>query len=165
MTRATIVLLSVAALALTACGRGDRSPVEGSTTPTTATTKGSGRTIADQIKSVETCVGGPKKGKLKVFAPTVEQATVNGGDVLATAVSGTGVELIFWPSVAAAQGGFKDAQNRLISLQQTDAKGYAKLIRTALEVQQNVLIIAPKGALPGPDGAKLTGCIAASLKG
>lgn len=160
MTRPALIALAAATLALSACGRGNRT-VEGNPTPTTAT---SGRTIADQIKSVDGCLGGPKKGKLKVFAPTLEQAISGGGGVLATAVAGAGVELIFWPTAAAAQGGFKDAQNRLISLQQTDAKGYAKLAAAALEVQQNVLIISPKGALPAAAGPKLSGCITSSLK-
>ena len=165
MSHALALALVVPTLALSACGSGDRSPVEGTTTPTSTTGKPSGRTIKDQIASLKSCTGNKKKGMIAAFAPTVKFARDQGGDATAVSVGGSGVELIAFPSAGVAGQGFKDAQDQLIGLQQTQPAKFAKLSGAALEVQQNVLVIAPKGGLKPAAGTKLTTCITASLKG
>lgn len=152
MTR-RLPLILACCLGLSACGGGGDGK--------TAKTKP--RTVADQVRSIETCLKSPRKGMLAVFRPTVEIAQREGGAATSVAVQKTGVQLIAFPTPEAAKVGFQDAQNRLIFLQQTKPKKYAKIRATAFEVQANVLIIAPRG-LPPAAGRPLSACIVRSLK-
>ena len=163
MKRLLSISTAVACAAgLTACGGGDSTPVEGTdTSGTPATTAAAVVDVKKQEPKLATCLKGPVKGKLAVFAPTAKLATDEGGQSFSTAVAGSGVELILFPNAAAAQQGYKDAQNRLILLQQTQPAQYKKLAATAMEVQLNVLVIAPKGLAPAA-AQPLASCVAQS---
>ena len=161
--RPPAVILAVAAsLTLAACGASNPTAAP----PPTATVTlapGTPKSLKNQLAAISSCLGATPKGKLSVFAPTVGLAQGQGGDGLGVDVQGSGLELITWPTPAAAHVGFTDAQDRLISLQQREPAKYQKIARTALEVQQNVVIISPHGVLPGPVETKLAGCVASSL--
>jgi len=158
MTRTvTISALLSGVFCLSACG-GSTAPVEGQS----ATTTPGQIDVRAQLLALRGCVKGPEKGKLAVFAPTVQLAESQGGGVISQSVAGTGIEFIAYPSAAAAQVGMRDAQNRLIGLQQQMPAKYAKIAATAFEAQGNVLIIAPKGPPPPKAGVLAASCIASS---
>lgn len=152
-------LSALCALALSACGGDGSDNPEGTNTATTKQ-----RTIADQVRSVERCTGNVKGGKLAVFSETVRLAEGQGGLSTSLKVEGSGVQLVAYPTTLSAMRGLDDARARLIQLQQQDAEGYRKLAATATDLQTNVVVIAPRGPLPGAANAKLADCIQRSLK-
>lgn len=135
----------------------DDAPVKAAAT--TATTAGPTPT-QERGQRLRRCVGSVT-ADVPAFAATAKLARDQGGDAFAATVSGQPVMLIVYPTPAAAQVGFKDASDRLVTLQQQDPKAYAAVAATKTQVVGEVLEIHPAGALAPPAAAKVSGCIAA----
>jgi hypothetical protein len=121
-----------------------------------------GPNLTGQLASLQRCMGGTATQPIPTFDPTVDVARAQGGGGFATTVDGVSVELIVFPTADAAQVGFRNAADHLISLQQTQPQVYASLAATATQVLGNVLEIAPAGAPPPTLTNLVTGCVAKS---
>lgn len=140
----------------------DDAPVTTAATTTATTTATPSATPAQQrAQRLKLCVG-TVTADVPTYAPTADLARSQGGDGFGATVGGAPVELIVFPTPAAAQVGFKDASDRLIALQQQDPAAYAKVAATQSQVVGTVLEIHPTGQLPPAAAAKVSGCIAAS---
>ncbi|MCW3007815.1 MAG: hypothetical protein JWP17_2441 [Solirubrobacterales bacterium] len=180
MTRiSTAGLAVVALLALAGCGgNGSNTPVEGQTTPsntttvaaTTSTTATTATGLPPQIDAgsqlaiLKTCVGGTAAETFKWFQPTVDYATKlgSGGGGFTVTLDGKPMTLIVFPYVQAAQYGFKDIQDRLITLQQKRPADYATVAATAAQPVGNVLEVATQGAVSAKATQTINDCIAKS---
>jgi hypothetical protein len=175
---AALLAAAVTALAVSACGGGD-APVEGptatapaatapaaTTTPVTTPTQTqpAGVDGKAQVARLATCLRGKAGRDLAVFAPTVALAAGQGGAALTRTVDGATIELIAFPTPAAAQQGFQDASTRLIALQQQHPNRYKAIAATATQVVGNVLFIAPNGAPPAAANARVVTCIGSSAQ-
>jgi hypothetical protein len=127
---------------------------------TKARQKPAGPDLKGQLAALQTCMGGTPTQPIPTFDPTVDVARSQGGGGFATTIDGVSLELIVFPTAAAAQVGFQNATDHLISLQQTQPTVYATLAATATQVVGNVLEIAPAGAPPAALNAKVTSCVA-----
>jgi hypothetical protein len=172
MTRLATAAVAVAALLIAGCGGGSDQPVEGSTTPatvgtetaptqTTATTAAKADVPAQMVK-LKACVGGKAAETYKWFAPTVDYAKSIEGDGFTVTLKGQPVTLIAFPTPAAAQLGYKDVADRLITLQQRRPDDYATVQATAAQVLGNVVEVSTSGALAPAAGTKVTTCISQS---
>jgi hypothetical protein len=187
MTRiSTAGLAVVALLALAGCGdSGGTTPVEGQTTPTgtttvpaaSATTATTGTTATTattanglppkidartQMTILQTCVGGKAGETFKWFQPTVDYAKSLDGDGFTVTLDGKSITLIVFPYVQAAQYGYKDIQDRLITLQQKRPTDYATVAATAAQAVGNVLEVATQGALSAKATQTVNDCVAKS---
>lgn len=168
MTRIATAILAVATLLVAGCGGGDQ-PVEGSTTPATATTTATTQTQpakrvdgAQQVVALKPCVGGERTRTYKWFVPTVEYARSLGGDGFTVNVEDKPITLIAFPNAEAAQLGFKDISDRLIALQQKRPTDFAAVAATASQVIGNVLEVSTTGATTPELNALLVECVTKS---
>jgi hypothetical protein len=189
MTRiSTAGLAVVALLALGGCGsNGSGTPVDGATTsqgtttvPQTGSTTGStgstGTTTtattatglppkidaATQASILQPCLKGQAATTFEWFQPTVDYAKKLGGDGFTVTLDGKPITLIVFPYVQAAQYGYKDIQDRLITLQQKRPTDYATVAGTAAQAVGNVLEIATQGALSQTASQTVASCISQS---
>jgi len=150
-------LILVAAL-LAGCGGGGSKTVEGTTVPPQVSTTDATPAVS-QAERLRACLKGRPATPIGAFAGTAELAKSQGGAQFAARVDGGLVQLVVFPTADAAQTGFKDASDRLISLQQTQPAIYNQVSAMQSQVLGNVLQLTPYGPIPATAAQTVTGCI------
>lgn len=154
MRRAALALAAVSAL-LAGCG--DGSDATTVTTPSRTTTVPS--PVTAQIAALKECLGGEEVTRVDVFEPTYQYVQRNGGGGFAMMVGKQQVQLLVAPNEDVAQITFRDAQDQLIALQQSDPERYATLASAAMQVLAGrVVEIVPSGAPPPRQAGRITAC-------